>query len=604
MRLSRVQVTNFRNFKSLDVALDRHAVLVGENKIGKSNFLHALRLLLDPTLPDSARQLRAEDFWDGLERPLAKEDEIRVALELTEFEDDTKLLAVLSEHLVVPEPMKARITYVFRPLTSLEGDPEKDSDYEFFVFGGDAEENFVGHEFRRRLPMDIFHALRDAEGDLSNWRRSPLRPLLQKAASLVETKALEEIAEKVSAASDAIIAVPEVAAVDDAVTDRIEEMVGESHGTDIALGLAPTDPDRLIRALRLFIDDGKRGIGDASLGLANLIYLALKDLELRHLVKEGNRDHTFLAIEEPEAHLHPHLQRLVYRDFLQSRQHLETANTCTEREASDTNQTIFLTTHSPHIVSVTPLRSIVLLRKAADGLSTEASSTAAIEMDKKDVADLERYLDVTRGEIVFSRAVLLVEGDAECFVIPVLAKLIGYDFDELGVSVCSVSGTNFAPYVRFLGKEGLKIPHAVVTDYDPINGETGLGVKRIEQLLDLITGTKVSYADEEELLTTAKQHGLFANDYTFEVDLFRSGRHNSVCATLIELTPNAAAKKRAAEWRDKTDSLDPEQMLKDIATIGKGRFAQRLACRLQKSICPQYIRDAVAFIVDELEVDT
>src|SRR5947207_522707 len=230
MRLSRVQITNFRNFKSLDVALDRHAVIVGENKIGKSNFLYALRLLLDPTLPDSARQLREEDFWDGLERPLSNEDEIRVALELTEFEDDTKLLAVLSEHLVVPEPMTARITYVFRPLPSLEGDPKNDADYEFVIFGGDAEENSVGYDFRRRLPMDVFHALRDAEGDLSNWRRSPLRPLLQKASSLIDAKTLKEIGDKVSAASEAVIAIPEVAAVDDAVTDRIEEMVGETHG--------------------------------------------------------------------------------------------------------------------------------------------------------------------------------------------------------------------------------------------------------------------------------------------------------------------------------------------------------------------------------------
>lgn len=31
---------------------------------------------------------------------------------------------------------------------------------------------------------------------------------------------------------------------------------------------------------------------------------------------EGERDYTFFAVEEPEAHLHPHVQRLVYRYFL------------------------------------------------------------------------------------------------------------------------------------------------------------------------------------------------------------------------------------------------------------------------------------------------
>jgi hypothetical protein len=43
---------------------------------------------------------------------------------------------------------------------------------------------------------------------------------------------------------------------------------------------------------------------DASLGSAKLLYLTLKALELEQLVEKGRRDHSFLAIEEPEAHVH------------------------------------------------------------------------------------------------------------------------------------------------------------------------------------------------------------------------------------------------------------------------------------------------------------
>ncbi len=69
MHLSRIKIENFRNFSLLDVELAGNVVVVGENRVGKSNLLYALRLVLDPTLPDSARELSLSDFWDGLETP-------------------------------------------------------------------------------------------------------------------------------------------------------------------------------------------------------------------------------------------------------------------------------------------------------------------------------------------------------------------------------------------------------------------------------------------------------------------------------------------------------------------------------------------------------
>ena len=57
MYLSRIKVENFRNFRDLDVALGGNIVIVGENRVGKSNVLFGLRLIFDPSLPDSGRQL-------------------------------------------------------------------------------------------------------------------------------------------------------------------------------------------------------------------------------------------------------------------------------------------------------------------------------------------------------------------------------------------------------------------------------------------------------------------------------------------------------------------------------------------------------------------
>src|SRR5258706_16485415 len=99
MWLSRIIIKNFRNFRSLDVPLGEHAVVLGENKVGKTNLLFALRMILDPSLPDSMRRLRLDDFWDGLPRPLTVDDLIEVSVEFRDFEATENLLAVLADHL-------------------------------------------------------------------------------------------------------------------------------------------------------------------------------------------------------------------------------------------------------------------------------------------------------------------------------------------------------------------------------------------------------------------------------------------------------------------------------------------------------------------------
>lgn len=612
MWLSRIIIKNFRNFRDLDVSLGNHAVILGENKIGKTNLLFALRLILDPTLPDSMRRLRLDDFWDGLPRPLSSDDVIEISIEIRGFETNENLLAVLADHLVQSEPMVSKITYRFQPIPGLEWPPKSESDYEFIIFGGDRYDNGVGYNLRRWMPLDLFPALRDAESDLARWSRSPLRPLLDRATSNVDRDRLEAIAEDVHQTTEEIAELPDMATLVGEVNRQLIGMVGGQHAVETALGFAPTDPDKLLKALQLLIDGGKRRISDASLGSANVLYLALKQLEHQNLVNEGERQHTFLAIEEPEAHLHPHLQRLIYRTYLQTR---------SDAELPVEQRSILLTTHSPNVVSVTPIHNIVLLHRESGQEHTIGKSLYNIKLEDNEREDLERYIDVTRGEIFFSKAVILVEGESEKFLLPTLSKLYDpeLDFDAMGVTVCSIGGTNFTPYIKLLSKKSLGVPFAILTDFDPKgevtsqedadpkegNGDSYGTNRVVNQIMPLLMKKSVyDPATFEFVLEKSSEYGIFLNEFTFEIDLFNSGAQNEFAEAMRSLTNNSKIHSRFSILAEDPSKLNPEEFLKDVNSVGKGRLAQRLASILsqnKKEVCPSYIKSALDYIKGKLE---
>src|SRR5690606_37031647 len=274
MYLSNLRIANFRNFETVDIPLDGNIVLLGENRVGKSNLLFAIRLVIDPTLPDSARQLKLSDFWDGCD--LSTSPQIEIHLEFADFDSDASLSALLTDFRIAENPALARLSYVFRKKEDIAGEPKSSEDCEFIVFGGGQESRTIPSRVRRRIAIDMLDALRDAEAQLASWRNSPLRPLLEDAFGSLSRADLDRVASALESATGTMEAFTPIKNLEESLRGGILNLAGTAHDLNARLRFAPTDPLRLMRSISMFIDDGRRGITEASLGSANVALISLK----------------------------------------------------------------------------------------------------------------------------------------------------------------------------------------------------------------------------------------------------------------------------------------------------------------------------------------
>ncbi len=214
---------------------------------------------------------------------------------------------------------------------------------------------------------------------------------------------------------------------------------------------------QILERLELGLLDATTGDpkGRYGLGSNNLLFMAC---ELLLLGKEPE-GLPLLLIEEPEAHLHPQRQ-LRLMDFL--RQAAEGAI-----EGANHSVQVLLSTHSPNLASKIPLANLVLLQ----GRRAFPLASNQTLLEAGDYRFLERFLDVTKANLFFAHGVLIVEGDAEAILLPALAKLIGNDLTEHGVSIVNVGGKGLRRFSRiFQRKEPdaptIDVPVACLADID------------------------------------------------------------------------------------------------------------------------------------------
>ncbi len=454
MYLSELTIENFRSFGKGDnkfYLLLRKGVtaLVGENDSGKTAIIDALRFVLGTTDQEWYR-LEDSDFHE-----LDTSKEILIVCKFIDLNESDKRAFV--EYLTYEDQPVLYINW-----TAKESIKRRNRSHYYIETrsGRNGEGPVLEYEARDLFRATYLRPLRDAEQALSSGRGSRLAQVLQNTSSIRSSG--DNYADGVKPEDLNVLGIGDLAndllskqkGIKE-VRDEIDifldvlSLHGEVLNSSIKVSGAENSPDSKLRSLLEKLDLTLGGNGRLGLGSNNLLFMACELLLLAQ-EDEGNK---LLLIEEPEAHLHTQRQ-------LRAMQFLE-------RQAEEKGIQIIVTTHSPNLASTINLENIAIIQNG-HAFPLDKNST---QLESADYRFLQRFLDVTKANLFFARGVMIVEGDAENILIPTLAKLIGHDFTEHGVSIVNVGGVGLRRYAKIFMRQGenpieLQVPVVCVTDMD------------------------------------------------------------------------------------------------------------------------------------------
>jgi predicted ATP-dependent endonuclease of OLD family len=464
-------------------------------------------------------------------------------------------------------------------------------DFEKFVFPDPDDKDFKSYGVKlsplhEEVSFTFVKALRDVVSDLKNYRNSPLIALLKGLDSEISEDDSENITTLVSDINSAISELEEIKQVSMGIQKTLNNTVGYAFSPiiDIESSL-PSELDKLLQKLSLtvgdnYVDGYSGDLNELSLGGANLIYVALKLLEYERK-QEADKAAQFLVIEEPEAHIHTHIQKTLF-----------------ENHAINKTQ-VFLSTHSTHISSVSRISEMNMLGLDENKVDVFQPAT---NLTPVECSRIERYLNATRSTLLFAKGVILVEGDAELILIPALIKkVLGISLDELGISLISMDCAFFEHISNLFHHDRIRKYCAIVTDLDksitalPANEDDDNKYQR-----SCRNSQKSGLNRKKGLDTLTKGNDYicaFYAEHTFEVDFI--GADNSVEAieTLESIYSQTASKEKSKKrLEDHKVETYGKEILRLAEKVGKGWLSLLTSEVItSQTYIPCYILDAIAF---------
>lgn len=449
MIVSELKLYNFRKFKSegnepgLKVSFHSGLnALIGENDAGKTAIIDVLKLVLHTQSNEYIRP-REDDFYTAPDGETCSE--FRISCTIAEFEPNEAKNFI--EYLNFEKGEEDSICYFLY----LHFRAWKDGVNGTRIFSelriGDQDDGMaIDGKARELLKAVYLKPLRDAEREMSAGRGSRIsqilfsHPLFYKVADHELIRIFEDANKDIEnyfTDDDGGKVILE------SIRGNLEAFNERNSAHDAELRAADVRLRAILESLSLNVTEIHPGLGEL-----NLLFVAAELLLLNEDTEGGLR---LALIEELEAHLHPQAQlRLI--NYLQS-------------ECTDHGSQIIISTHSPVLASKINLKSLILIKDNV-GYDLAEGKTGLREGD---YLFLQRFLDATKSNLFFAKGIIMVEGDAENLLIPIIAEIIGYPLEKYGVSIVNVGSTAFLRYSQIMVRkdgETIGIPVSVVTDCD------------------------------------------------------------------------------------------------------------------------------------------
>jgi putative ATP-dependent endonuclease of OLD family len=450
-----VRINGFRGLSNLEIHLPRVCVLLGTNNSGKTSIIKALQLALG----DYSRYLTEEDFHIDKDDNVAEAIIVDVRI-IAIGEDDERAKKFDDEwidefgELIQSEPEGDQFLII---RTRCERDKVKggfitsrywleswpDSD-------GWANVKIIpNRQIRKRFDAIPFISI-DAQRDIHQELREKNSYISRALSSIqYDEKDVEELERLVSDINEKAVAKSESLLELKNHLDSLSQSFEGSGQTEI------TPFPKKIRDLskRFTVHFGDQesnsfsmeyhGMGTRSWASMLTVKAFIENYAKKHK-EEEEPFFPIIAAEEPEAHLHPNAQRTLYQQL------------------SASKGQVIVSTHSPFLaamVNLPDLRSLVKLN------GTVIVKQLSNDFNIEDLQALQREVMRFRGELLFSNAIILVEGVTEEQFVPAMFEhYFGFSAFSKGVNCISVAGQNYAPFIKMACSFG--VPICVVSDND------------------------------------------------------------------------------------------------------------------------------------------